>query len=208
MDRKGISSPVFHDNDGANNYITKASIVGLQQQIQGTHSTLRARIENLSIDIHHFEARKRDYIDNKLSIQKEEQDARMEEIRTLLAKCFGHHHQGNGEQVNNIQSAQAMQAQFVHVHIHMATTIMFVIHIIMKGKSPPSNMCTTTMNNIYYKLKHDNDTIIMKMLNTHKPTSPNKLDIKLQLHQPLWHLHQVLSRHLCLWTYDIFAYFP
>ena len=57
----------------------------------------------------------------------------------------------------------------------MATTITFVIHIVMKGKSPPSNMCTTTTNDIYYELKCDNDTIIMTMLNTRKCTSPNKL---------------------------------
>ena len=57
-----------------------------------------------------------------------------------------------------------MQAQVVHVHISMATTITFVIHIVMKGKSPPSNMCMTMMNDVYYELKCDNDTIIMKML--------------------------------------------
>ena len=57
-----------------------------------------------------------------------------------------------------------MQAQFVHVHIDMATTITFVFHIVMKGKSPPSIMCTTTTNDIYYELKYDNDTINMKML--------------------------------------------
>ena len=121
-----------------------------------------------------------------------------------------------------------MQAQFVHVHVYMATIITFVIHIVMKGKSPPSIMCTTTTNDIYYELKCDNNTIIMKMLNKRKCTSPNKLYIKLRpnfmstredretsttntvlrLHQPLWHLRQVLSRHLRLWTYDIFAYFP
>ena len=83
MDRKGISSPVFHNNDGVNNYISKASIFDLQRQMQGAQSRLRERIENLSIDIRHSEARKRDYIENKLSAQKEEQDARMEEIRTL-----------------------------------------------------------------------------------------------------------------------------
>ena len=119
-----------------------------------------------------------------------------------------------------------MQAQVIHVHISMATTITFVIHIVMKGKSPPSNMCTTAMNNIYYELKHDKDTINMKMLDTCLPTSPNKLYIKLQpnfmstredhetsttkrmlqlLPPPLLHLRQVLSRHLHLWTYDIFA---
>ena len=84
MDRQGISSPVLDNNDGMNNYITKASIFDLQRQVQGTQSRLRERIENISIDIHHSEARRRDYFDNKLAAHKEEQDARMEEIRTLL----------------------------------------------------------------------------------------------------------------------------
>ena len=84
MDRQGISSPVFDNNDGVNNYITKASIFDLQRQMQGAQSRLRERIENISIDIRHSEARKRDYIDKKLSAHKEEQDARMEEIRALI----------------------------------------------------------------------------------------------------------------------------
>ena len=115
-----------------------------------------------------------------------------------------------------------MQAQVVQVNIYMATTITFVIHIVMKGKSPPSIMCTTTTN--AFELKRDNDTIIMKMLHKRKCTSPNTpsrsfMSIKedrettttktmLRLHQPLRHLRQVFSRHLRLWTYDIFAYFP
>jgi hypothetical protein len=119
-----------------------------------------------------------------------------------------------------------MQAQSVHVHISMATIITFVIHIVMKSKSPTSNMCTTTTNAI--ELKYDNDTINMKMLEMRLPTSPNKLYIKLRptfmstredretsttktelrLSPPLRHLRQVLSRHLRLWTYGIFAYFP
>ena len=120
-----------------------------------------------------------------------------------------------------------MQAQVVHVHIYMATTITFVINIIMKDKSPPSILCTTT-NDIYYELKCENDTIIMKMLHKRKCTSPNKpyftsrpsfkskredretstTKTELRLQQPLRHLRQVLSRHLRLWTYGIFAYFP
>ena len=119
-----------------------------------------------------------------------------------------------------------MQVQIVLVHIYMATTITFVINIVMKGKSPPSIMCTTTTN--AKELKHDNDIMIMKMLHKRKCTSPNKpyftpsqsfkstkedretitTKTALRLHQPLWHLRQVLSRHLRLWTYDIFAYFP
>ena len=67
-----------------------------------------------------------------------------------------------------------MQVQIILVHIYMATTITLVIYIIMKGKSPPSIMCTTTTNGIYYELKRDNDTLIMKMLHKSKHTSPNK----------------------------------
>ena len=65
-----------------------------------------------------------------------------------------------------------MQVQIVLVHIYMATTITLVINIVMKGKSPPSIMCTTTTNAI--ELKHNSDTIIMKMLAKRKCTSPNK----------------------------------
>ena len=121
-----------------------------------------------------------------------------------------------------------MQVQLALVHIYMATIITFVIHIVMKAKSPPSNMCTTTTDDIYYELKHDNDIIIMKMFYKRKCTSPNKpyftpspnimstredretstTKTELWLQHPLRHLRQVLSRHLRLWTYDIFAYFP
>ena len=127
------------------------------------------------------------------------------------------HLQGGDVQATSLRSVKTMQAQFVHVHIYMATTITFVIHIVMKGKSPPSIMCTTTTN--AFELKRDNDTIIMKMLHKRKRTSPSFMSIRedretsttkteLRLHQPLRHLRQVFSRHLRLWTYDIFAYFP
>ena len=87
---------------------------------------------------------------------------------------------------------------------------------------------TTTTNDIYYELKHDNDTIIMMMLHERKCTSPNKpyflpssnimstredreastTKTELRLHQPLRHLRRVFSRHLHLRMYDILAYFP
>ena len=105
-----------------------------------------------------------------------------------------------------------MQVQIVLVHIYMATTITFVINIVVKGKSPPSIMCTMTTNDIFYELKHDNDIIIMKMLHKRKCTSPNKpyftpspsfkstkedremttTKTVLRLPPPLWHLRQVL----------------
>ena len=102
----------------------------------------------------------------------------------------------------------------------MATTITFVINLVMKGKSPPSNMSTITTNYIYDEIMCDNAKIIMAMLTKRKCTShnnpyfmpsPNFMSTRedretsttkteLRLHQPL--------RHLRLWTYDIFAYFP
>jgi hypothetical protein len=111
-----------------------------------------------------------------------------------------------------------MQVEFVHVLIFVTITVMFLTHIVMKGESTPSNMCAMMKHAI--KLKHDNDTITMKMLETRKTTSPNKLYIKLRptfmstredretsttkrklrLPPPLRHLRQVLSRHLRLWT--------
>ena len=70
MDRQSISSPVFHDNDNANNYITKTSIFGLQWAMQG--------IERLAIDIHQNKARKRDYFETKL-------DEHMDQVRDMVA---------------------------------------------------------------------------------------------------------------------------
>jgi hypothetical protein len=75
MDRQGISSLVFDNNDGTNNYITKLSIFDLQRQMQGAQSRLRERIDNLAIDMRHSELRTRDYLDHKLSTQKEENNA-------------------------------------------------------------------------------------------------------------------------------------
>ena len=63
-----------------------------------------------------------------------------------------------------------MQVQVFHVHTAMAT-----IDIVMKGKSPPSIMCTTTTNDIYQELKHYNNTIKMMMLHMRKHTSPKTL---------------------------------
>ena len=101
-----------------------------------------------------------------------------------------------------------MQAQVIHVDISMAT----IANIVMKGKTPPSIMCTTTTNDIYYELKCDKDTINMKMLHKRKCKSPNKpyftpspsfmskredretstTKTELQLQQPLRHLRKVL----------------
>ena len=150
----------------------------------------------------------------------------------MIVRLSGHplvqdslsHLQGGDIQATSLRSAETMQVQIILVHIYMATTITFVINIIMKGKSPPSIICTTTTNDIYHELKCDNATINMKMLEMHLPTSPikhyltpspsskstkedretttTKTVLRLQEHRG--HIRQVLSGHLRLWTYDIF----
>lgn len=80
------------------------------------------------------------------------------------------HLQGGGEQVAHLRSAHPPQAQSDNVLTFVTTIITFDIHIIMKGKSPRSNMCATTTN----------VTINTKTLEMQTPTSPNKLYIKLR----------------------------
>jgi hypothetical protein len=89
MDRRSISSLVFDDNDGVNNYVIKTPLFGLQRAMQG--------IERLVIDIRQFEARTRDfindmfdYLDKRLNKQtddvyNERMDKHMEVIRQMLS---------------------------------------------------------------------------------------------------------------------------
>lgn len=150
MDRQGISSPVFHDNDGANNYITKMPTFGLQRAMRG--------IERLTVDIHQREARTRDYIDTKL-------DAQLDDIRHVWANYKSlplRHLQGGDAQVASLRSSHKMQ--------------------VPRG----------TVKKTFMSTREDRET-----------TSTTS---KLRLLPPLRHLRQVLSRHLCLQTYGIFAY--
>ena len=87
-----------------------------------------------------------------------------------------------------------MQAQFVHIHISMETTITFMIHIVMKGKSPPSIMCATATNNIYYELKHDNGIMNMKMLDTQTYKSEQALNQASANHHE--HMRRPRYKHL------------
>ena len=148
MDRQGISSPVLDNNDGVNNYITKASLFDLQQQIQGAQSRLRERIENISIDIHHSEARRRDYIDKKLAAHKEEQDARMEEIRALI-KSSSPSSSSRRRHSSHKSSEREKDASANHPcpHLHGDHHHVRDQHR-HEGQVTPSNMCTTTTNDI------------------------------------------------------------
>jgi hypothetical protein len=81
MDRQSISSPVFDDNDGANNYVTITHTIELQRAMQGAQSTLRKRIDNLATNIRQSKAWKRDYIDNMFDYLNKH----MEELKQVLS---------------------------------------------------------------------------------------------------------------------------
>ena len=103
MDRQGISSPVFHNNDGVYNYInnklsaqkeeqdddmnsfvTKSHLFGAQRALHQEQQAMSERIDNLAADLPLSEQCTRDYFDHKLDAHKQENDARMDEIRALL----------------------------------------------------------------------------------------------------------------------------
>ena len=86
MDRPSTSTnPLFieHD-DGMNSYVTKSHLFGAQCALHQEHQEMSERIDNLAVDLRLSEQRTRDYFDNKLNVHKQENDARMDEIRALL----------------------------------------------------------------------------------------------------------------------------
>ena len=223
MDRQGISSPVFDNNDGANNYITKMSIFGLQHKMQGAQSTLRERLDNLAIDIRHSEARKRDYIDTKLGELKDQLRDMVADYKSSSPSSSSRRRRASRSSLEHKHDASASRPR---PHLHGDHH-----HV----RDPPRHEGQVTSK----QHVHDDDeqhllraqvqhTISMKPLHKRKRTSPNKpyftpspsfmsiredretsmTKMELQLHLPLRHLRQVLSRHLRLWTYNIFAYSP
>ena len=101
MDRPTTSSnPLFiEQDDDPNNYVTKDHLYGAQKALHQEQEALDDRIGLLATDLRQYEQRTRDYlnhklssqmeeIDERLSTQKVETDARMEEIRALLVKFF------------------------------------------------------------------------------------------------------------------------
>ena len=72
MDRQSISSLVFDDNDGANNYINTHHF-GLQRAMQG--------LENITTDLRQFKERTRDYFDDTFDYHNKRMDKHMEEIQ-------------------------------------------------------------------------------------------------------------------------------
>ena len=86
MDRPSSSTnPLFiEQDDDMSSFVTKSHLFGAQRALHQEQQAMSDRIDNLATDLRLSEQRTRDYFDNKLDAHKEENDARMDEIRALL----------------------------------------------------------------------------------------------------------------------------
>ena len=86
MDRPSTSTnPLFiGQDDDMNSYVTKSHLFGAQRALHQEQQAMNDCMDNLTTDLRLSEQRTRDYFDNKLDAHKQENDARMDEIRALL----------------------------------------------------------------------------------------------------------------------------
>src|SRR3990170_7054385 len=86
MDRPSSSTNTLfmEQDDDPNTYVTKNHHFGAQRALHQEQQAMSDRIDNLATDLRLSEQRTRDYFDNKLDEQKQENNARMDEIRALL----------------------------------------------------------------------------------------------------------------------------
>ena len=86
MDRPSSSTnPHFiEQDDNMSSYVTKGHLFGAQQALHQEQQAMSDHIDHLATDLRLSEQRARDYFDNKLDEQKQESNARMDEIRALL----------------------------------------------------------------------------------------------------------------------------
>jgi hypothetical protein len=86
MDRPSTSTnPLFiEQDDDMSSYVTKSHLFGAQRALHQEQQAMNERIDNLATDLRLSEQHTKDYFDNKLDTHKQENDARMDEIRALL----------------------------------------------------------------------------------------------------------------------------
>ena len=86
MDRQSTSTnPLFMEqDDDMNSFVTKSHLFGAQRALHQEQQAMSERIDYLAADLRLSEQRTRDYFDHKLDDHKQENDARMDEIRALL----------------------------------------------------------------------------------------------------------------------------
>ena len=89
MDRPSSSTnPLFiEQDDDMSSYVTKSHLFGTQRALHQEQQAMSDRINNLATHLRLSEQETRDYFDNKLDTHKQENDARMDEIRAFLVNC-------------------------------------------------------------------------------------------------------------------------
>ena len=86
MDRPSTSTnPLFMEQDNdMNSFVTKSHLFGAQHALHQEKQAMSEHIDNLAADLRLSKQRTRDYFDHKLDDHKQENDARLDEIRALL----------------------------------------------------------------------------------------------------------------------------
>ena len=86
MDRPSTSTnpPLIENGDDMSSFITKSHLFGAQRALHQEQQAMSDRIDNLATDLRLSEQRTRDYFDDMFDSHKQENAARMDEIRTLL----------------------------------------------------------------------------------------------------------------------------
>ena len=67
---------LIEQDEDPNTFVTKNHLFGAQRALHQEQHALSDRIDNLATDLRHSEQRTRDYFDNKLDEQKQENNAR------------------------------------------------------------------------------------------------------------------------------------
>ena len=79
------TNPLFMEqDDDMNSFVTKSHLFGAQRALHQEQQAMSEHIDNLATDLRLSEQRTRDYFDHKIDDHKQENDARMDEIRALL----------------------------------------------------------------------------------------------------------------------------
>ena len=86
MDRPSTSTNplLMEQDDDMNSFVTKSHLFGAQRALHQEQQSMSECIDNLAADLRLSEQRTRGYFDHKLDDHKQENDARMDEIRALL----------------------------------------------------------------------------------------------------------------------------
>ena len=128
------------EQDGdMNSFVTKSYLFGAQRALHQEQQAMTDRIDNLATDLQLFKQRTKDYFDNKLDAHKQENNARMEEIRALLVnrppstssysrRSHSSRHSDDSFSGSSTPSSNTLHEPRVKTVMHLATRYTSSIH--------------------------------------------------------------------------------